>query len=78
MKERPLFRDIKYVCEVLGRSPQTIKRWVKKGAFPRPCNHSEFGLARLGGTEAYMWTTDDLNNWYAAFTGKNDLSIKFF
>lgn len=68
-KIEPLFRDIKYVSEALGMSPQTIKRWVRQGKFPQPVNYSEFSREKLGGTEPYRWTRVALNAWYKDYTG---------
>ena len=66
---KPVVRDLNYVAAVLDKSPQTIKRWVRKGLMVSPCNYSEFARKHSGGTEIYIWPSDILNDWYKMFTG---------
>ena len=61
---KPIFRDINYVSKRIGVSPQTIRRWVRNGAFPAPCNHNKSLKECMSGNERFFWTEISLQTWF--------------
>lgn len=47
----PAYVDMKRLCEELGRSDETIRRWQKRHGFPVP---KKFGLFEWKEVEAFM------------------------
>lgn len=47
MTDIPAYVDMKRLCEELGRSDETIRRWQRKHGFPMPKRHGLFEWAEV-------------------------------
>jgi len=53
----PYFLTLSQVCELTGKSPVTIWRWVRRGTFPEATFGGLAGVTRLG------WKRDEVRAW---------------